>query len=116
MHYGKLWWLLSNPILPGNAFLGGVLVPSTGSNRDKQRTQRGHLADIDHTHPSKSFVRELRQVLCNLYDWVSLSKSPLAQTFGAKGQEDPPTALRAIVRNAIEALRPADNVSPRARA
>jgi CheY-like chemotaxis protein len=73
------------------------------------------LADIDHIHPNESFVRELRKVLSNLYDWVSLSKSPLAQIF-AKDQEDSPAALRAILRKAIEALRPTDDVSPRARA
>lgn len=74
------------------------------------------MADMNHTHPNESFVRELRKALYNLYDWVSLSKSPLAQTFDARDQKDPPAVLRAILRKAIEALRPTDDVSPRARA
>ena len=116
MQYGTLWWLVGHLILPRNLLPVSKTVPKKGSTHDKQGTWRGHLADKENTQLSPSFARELRKALYSLYDWVSLSKSPLIQLFGVKDREDSPSALRATLKAAIDALKPADDVSPRARA
>ncbi len=67
-------------------------------------------------HVNSSFLRELRRALHHLYDWVKLSRSPLIEVFGVKQREDSPSALRDILREAIESLKPSVNVSPRAKA
>jgi CheY-like chemotaxis protein len=116
MQYGTLWWLVGHLILPRNVLPVSKTVPRKGSNHDKEGTWRGHLADKEDSQMSPSFTRELRRALYGLYDWVSLSKSPLTQLIGVKDQEDSPSALRATLKAAIDALKPADDVSPRARA
>jgi CheY-like chemotaxis protein len=55
---------------------------------------------------SASFVRELAEALRRLYDPVRLRKSPLMRTFSLDQREDPTAALRRVLVNAIEALRP----------
>jgi CheY-like chemotaxis protein/signal transduction histidine kinase len=65
---------------------------------------------------SASFIHELRRALNHLYDWAELSKSPLLSLFDVEQQEDPPSALRRILTDAIQALKPSANVLPRARA
>jgi CheY-like chemotaxis protein len=74
------------------------------------------LADIGDTPASVSFVRELRRVLHQLYDWVELSKSPLVELFGVEQRGDAPSALRGVLRQAIESLKPGAGVSPKAKA
>jgi CheY-like chemotaxis protein len=74
------------------------------------------LADIGDTQTSASFVRELRRVLHHLYDWVELSKSPLVELFDVEQRGDAPSTLRAVLRQAIESLKPSAGVSPKAKA
>ncbi|MDI7277082.1 MAG: response regulator [Anaerolineae bacterium] len=62
-----------------------------------------------------SFVNELRRVLNHLYDWSVLHRSPLLQVFDATQRDDPPAALRRILLDAIEALKPAARVPGKAR-
>ncbi len=73
------------------------------------------MADMN-ARVSISFVSELRRVLHHLYDWVEVSKSPLLEVFGVKQQNDAPSALRGLLRQAIESLKPGRDVSPKARA
>jgi CheY-like chemotaxis protein len=91
-------------------------MPNKGFTHVKQGTRRGHLADTENARVSPSFVTELRRVLHHLYDWVKLSKSPLIELFGVEHSEDSPAALRAALREAIESLKPAASVSPKAKA
>ena len=50
--------------------------------------------------------RELRRVLAHLYDPSELRRSPLGELLGTSGQHDPIGALRRVLVNAIESLRP----------
>ena len=63
-----------------------------------------------------SFTRELRGALNDLYDPATLRNSPLARLFGVDGREDTPSALRRVLTNAIEALKPDSDVPPGASA
>jgi CheY-like chemotaxis protein len=56
------------------------------------------------------FVRELRRVLPDLYDPRILQRSPLAKLFGLDQRTDTAAALRRILTEAVEALKPADTV------
>jgi CheY-like chemotaxis protein len=74
------------------------------------------LADSAQDSVSESFISEVRTVLGFLYDWVALRSSPLVRLFGMAEQDDPPLALRHLLLDAIEALKPAPQVLPSARA
>ncbi len=67
----------------------------------------------DHQAPSP-LVRQLRWALHHLYDPGELRKSPLVALFGLDMQEGAP-ALRRILLEAIEALKPRPNVPPQAK-
>ncbi len=69
----------------------------------------GHSADA-------TLVCEVRRALVDLYDRARLGKSPLVVLFRVREQPDPPHALRRILIQAIEALKPADDVPPQAEA
>ncbi len=56
------------------------------------------------------FLHELRRVLTALYDPGTLRRSPLIRLFGVDKREDEISALQRIVIDAIEALKPGDNV------
>lgn len=64
--------------------------------------------------PSTSFVSELRRALHHLYDWPTLSKSPLLGWFDLDRNKDPSSALRDLLAEAIESLKPGADVPPRA--
>jgi CheY-like chemotaxis protein len=74
------------------------------------------LADtrIDPVHPA--FTSELRRVLHHLYDPIAMHHSVFIQLFDVEGREDAPSALRDILINGIESLKPGTGVPPRARA
>jgi CheY-like chemotaxis protein len=59
---------------------------------------------------SASFKRELRGALRYLYDPINLRKSPLIALFDLTQQQDPPSALRRILVDGIEALKPGTDV------
>jgi CheY-like chemotaxis protein len=63
-----------------------------------------------------SFGDELRRALHVLYDPVQLAKSPLLDWLCLRKNEDPPAALRRLLLQAIESLRPADDVPPQTNA
>jgi CheY-like chemotaxis protein len=64
----------------------------------------------------ETLVHDLRQALVDLYDRAKLGRSPLIALFGVQDQPDPPYALRRILMQAIEALKPADDVPPQTQA
>lgn len=60
---------------------------------------------------SEPFLHWLRQALNHLYNPVQLRRNPLFALFGLS-QEENASALRRILVNAIEALRPQDDIAP----
>ncbi len=64
--------------------------------------------------PSPSFIRALRAALRYLYVPAQLRQNPLLQLFGLDPREGP-AALRALILDAIETLRPPAATPPRAR-
>ncbi len=64
--------------------------------------------------PSPSFIRALRAALRYLYVPAQLRQNPLLQAFGLDPREGP-AALRALILEAIETLRPPAATPPRAR-
>lgn len=61
-----------------------------------------------------AFLDELRHVLRNLYYPTELSQSPLTRIFDVAQRENPAQALRQIISNGIQALKPDDTVPPAA--
>lgn len=61
-------------------------------------------------------LEELRDALENLYDPVRLRRSPLVRAFQLDQEPDPAAALRRLLTEAIESLRPSPQVPPQARA
>lgn len=74
------------------------------------------MAEITSNLTSASFGDELRRALHVLYDPVQLAKSPLLDWLCLRKEQDPPAALRRLLLQAIESLRPADDVPPQANA
>ena len=72
------------------------------------------MTDMTEDRPSASFVSELRRALHHLYDWTTLSKSPLLGLFGMEHNEDPSSAPRGLLTEAIELLKPDADVPTRA--
>jgi len=68
------------------------------------------VGDIRGNPVSASFVHELRRALRRLYDPVELHRSPLIELFGVEQRENPSSALRRILTDAIESLKPNENV------
>jgi len=56
--------------------------------------------------PSDSFVKELKRVLQSLYEWIEVYSSPLIEAFGLHRSEDSPAAVRRILADAIQSLKP----------
>lgn len=56
------------------------------------------------------FLAELRRSLQHLYDPTALRRSPLVVLFGLKSQTHPHTALRRILVEGIQALKPGSDV------
>ena len=86
-----------------------MAAPSQRHRGDMTASADPHLCD-------EALVRDLRQALVDLYDRARLARSPLVGLFGVQEQPDPPYALRRILVQAIEALKPADDVPPHAQA
>ena len=61
------------------------------------------------------FTRYLRAALASLYDPAVLRHSPLVGLFGVDQRDDPVSALRRILTDAIESLRPNKNTPPGSR-
>jgi CheY-like chemotaxis protein len=59
---------------------------------------------------SEPFVRELQSALQHLYDPAELRRSPLLTLFAVGKHHNPASALQKILLDAIEALRPGDDV------
>jgi len=79
-------------------------------NEANQRTWRGHYLHMATNAASALFLRELRRALYRLYDPAALRGSPLVELFGLEQRGDSPSALRRILLEAIEALKPGPNV------
>jgi len=58
----------------------------------------------------KSFVRELGRALRHLYSPIQLRESPLTQLLNTGSREDPAAALRRVLLQAIDALKPQADV------
>ena len=65
---------------------------------------------MEYGHASEEFVRELHRALQYLYDPTELRKSPLLALFAVDMQRHPLSTLGKILTDAIQALKPADNV------
>lgn len=62
------------------------------------------------------FLRHLRDALTHLYHAEHMRQSPLAALFGVANRVDTSSALRNILTDAIQALRPDDDSPPQSRA
>lgn len=56
------------------------------------------------------FIHDLHRALNYLYDPVALRNSPLVARFGVEQRDDPASALRQILLDAIESLKPDEDV------
>jgi CheY-like chemotaxis protein len=65
---------------------------------------------MEHNHASQAFVRELRRALRRLYDPAGLRKSPLLESLAIDTRHNPVSALRQVLVDAIQALKPGDDV------
>lgn len=63
-----------------------------------------------------SLVRDLRHALLHLYNAIELRRSPLIHLLGAGKRDDPPVALRHLLLQAIDALKPPADVPAQASA
>lgn len=77
------------------------------------RTSRGQ---DDAWDERDAFVRELHAALSHLHDANRLRTSPLAGLFGVADRFDAAAALRTILRDAIDSLKPPDDDPTQARA
>lgn len=71
----------------------------------------GHTTEVRGKSADESFVRWLRQALRYLYDPAKLRRNPLFGLLGLAESESP-SALRKILVDGIEALKPGASVSP----
>ncbi len=63
---------------------------------------------------STGLAGELRRALYHLYDPAGLRRSPLVATFGLGEAQDPAPALRRVLTEAIDSLKPGPDVPPQA--
>ncbi len=63
-----------------------------------------------------ALTAELRRALAHLYDQVALRKSPLIELLGVDHRKEPPLALRRLLTEAIESLKPEPAVPAQAHA
>ncbi len=66
--------------------------------------------DMRHPGASAAFVSDLHRALRHLYDPLELGRSRLIDDLGIARRADPPSALRQLLLQAIEALKPAPSV------
>jgi len=92
-----------------------IKVPQTGPNHASDRTLAGHSVEEAPWAVSENFVRELRTALHYLYDWAHLRRSPLVKVFKLDPQQDSSMALRRLLLDAIEDLKPAASVPPKSK-
>ena len=59
--------------------------------------------------PRSHFTQQLKTVLNSLYDPLVLGNSPLVALFNLSAQPDPVKALRLLLKDAIESLRPLED-------
>lgn len=64
----------------------------------------------------RALVDQLRAALRGMYDPVALGASPLVGLLGLSGRGNPSLALRDLLTQAVEAMRPGGDVPPDARA
>jgi CheY-like chemotaxis protein len=74
------------------------------------RSEKGHKKDM---LTSEQFLKHLRDALNHLYDPDRLRRSSLAQVFNVADRFDTPSALRHILTEAIESLKPEAGEPPR---
>lgn len=65
---------------------------------------------------SPPLTRQIRRALLDLYDPPHLARSPLIACLQLTRQADPPAALHRVLLEAVEALKPADDIPPQANA
>lgn len=80
------------------------------------RTLRGHLQGASGLAGKAAFARELGIALRRLYDPVALRHSQLLAFFDLQDRQDPLDALRRLLVEAIEALKPPPGTPPQASA
>jgi len=74
------------------------------------------MADTVGNLVSDTFVHELRGALRHLYDWAYLRRCPLVRSFGVGQREDAPSALRRVLIDAIEDLKPDATIPSKSKA
>ncbi|MDI7278138.1 MAG: hypothetical protein QME94_19340, partial [Anaerolineae bacterium] len=72
------------------------------------------MAESQANVASPPLVRHLHRALLDLYDPGELARSPLIELFGVAEQPDPPAALRRLLLEAIDGLKPPDSLPPQA--
>ena len=92
----------------------GPIRPSRGHRGD---TKEGLVGEgSDSAGPFELFAAELRKVLQHLYDPADLRKSPLLDILAADHHRSPLAALRAVLTEAIQELKPGGHVPQHANA
>lgn len=74
------------------------------------------MADSNGNAANASLLRDLHRALRDLYDPGDLARSPLLELFSLERQPDPPAALRRLLLEAIEGLKPPPDLPPQAKA
>src|SRR5690554_5755006 len=87
------------PIIPGSPL-------RSSSKAARRRPKGGQQGDMTSKPAGRSFINEVRRALYHLYDPPELRKSPLGVLFGVAEAEDVAAALRRILTETIEALKP----------
>src|SRR5688572_11023431 len=70
----------------------------------------GHIEDMHLHNLSTSYLREVRHALNHLYEPEALRHNPLVQVFGIDQAGDVVSALRRLLLDTIEKLRPEEDV------
>lgn len=78
--------------------------------QEEFRPLGGHPEDMAGSTAKEYFLVELRRSLQHLYDPTALRRSPLVVLFSLKTQTNPHTALRRILIEGIQALKPGSDV------
>lgn len=68
------------------------------------------MADIGHDPNRERFLIELRRALRHLYDPAALQRSPLIPLFGLDKRANPQAALRRLITDAVQHLKPEEGV------
>jgi len=81
-----------------------------GRDSANRGTPSGHAGDVANDLDKASFVEDLHRALGHLYDPTVLLHSSLVQSFGLDRRRDIVAALRSILIDGIEHLKPDKNV------